>query len=117
MIHLLILAVHLLATIAKLLRPGGVRAVVAESWLLKHQLVISSRARRRAPNLNSFDRLLLGLGSLFVPASRISTPAVILKPRTLCRFREAVNNCTLSVAFLVGRSSAPRPERAADGTH
>ena len=51
MIHLLILAVHLLATIAKLVRPGGVRAVVAESVLLKHQLVISSRGRRRAPNL------------------------------------------------------------------
>src|SRR5260370_33847709 len=70
MIHLLILAVHLLATIAKLLRPGGVRVVVAESLLLKHQLVIGSRARRRAPNLNSFDRVVLGLGSLFVPASR-----------------------------------------------
>src|SRR6266853_1408328 len=58
MIHLLILVVHLLATIAKLLRPGGVRAVVAESLLLKHQLVISSRALRRAPNLNSFDRFV-----------------------------------------------------------
>ena len=65
MIHLLILAVHLLATIAKLVRPGGVRAVVAESLVLKHQLLISSRARRREPNLNSFDRFLLGLGSLF----------------------------------------------------
>src|SRR5262245_66017035 len=70
-IHLLILAIHLLATVAKLLRPGGVRAVVAESVLLKHQLVISSRARRRAPNLNSFDRFVLGLGSLFVPAGRV----------------------------------------------
>ena len=69
MIHLLILAVHLLVTIAKLVRPGGVRAVMAESLLLKQQLLISSRARRRAPNLNSFDRLLLGLGSLFVPPS------------------------------------------------
>jgi hypothetical protein len=48
MVHLLILAVHLLDAIAKLVRPGGVRAVVAESLLLKHQLVISSRARRRA---------------------------------------------------------------------
>jgi putative transposase len=67
MIHLLILAVHVLATIVKLVRPGGVRAVVAESALLKHQLVISSRTRRRAPNLNSFDRFVLALGSLFVP--------------------------------------------------
>jgi hypothetical protein len=33
--HLLILAVHLLATIAKLLRPGGVRAVVAEIHVAK----------------------------------------------------------------------------------
>jgi hypothetical protein len=80
MIHLLILAVHLLATIAKLVRPGGVRVVVAESLLIKHQLLISSRARRRAPNLNSFDRFVLGLGSLFVPASRIPKLAVILKP-------------------------------------
>jgi hypothetical protein len=83
MIHLLILAVHLLATIAKLVRPGGVRAVVAESLLLKQQLLISSRAGRRAPNLNSLDRLLLGLGSLLVPTSRIPKLAVILKPRTL----------------------------------
>jgi hypothetical protein len=35
MMHLLILAVHLLTTIAKLVRPGGVRAVVAEFLLLK----------------------------------------------------------------------------------
>ncbi len=34
MIHLLILAVHLLATIAKLVRPGGARAVVAEPLVL-----------------------------------------------------------------------------------
>jgi len=74
MIRLLILGVHLLATIAKLVRPGGVRAVVAESLVLKHQLLISSRARRRAPNLDSFDRLLLGLGSLFVSPSRIPNP-------------------------------------------
>jgi hypothetical protein len=78
MIHLLILVVHLLATIAKILRPGGVRAVVAESLLLKHQLAISSRRRQRAPNLNSFDRFVFGLGSLFVPAGRLPKLAVIL---------------------------------------
>src|SRR3989442_11748535 len=90
MIHPLILAVHLLATIAKLVRPGGVRAVVAESLVLKHQLLINSRARRRAPNLNSFDRFVLGLGSLFISASRIPKLAVILKPRPLLRFHEAL---------------------------
>src|SRR5438046_2667585 len=117
MIHLLILAVHLLATIAKLVRPGGVRAVVAESLVLKHQLLISSRARRRAPNLNSFDRFLLGLGSLFVPASRIPKLAVILKPRILFGFHEALKKRKYRWLFSSGGHLRPGPKRAIEGTH
>jgi len=41
----LILATHLLVTLAKLLRPGGARAVAAESLLLKHQRLISNCSR------------------------------------------------------------------------
>ena len=46
---LLLLAMHLFVTLAKLLRPGGVRAVAAESLLLKQQLLVSNRSRQRAP--------------------------------------------------------------------
>src|SRR4030088_1902246 len=109
MIHLLILAVHLLATIAKLVRPGGVRVVVAESLLINKQLLISSRARRRAPNLNSIDRFVLGLGSLFVPASRIPKLAVILKPRTLLRFHEALKKRKYRWLFSSGGHRRPGP--------
>jgi putative transposase len=56
--ELALLAIHLLVTLAKLLRPGGIRAVVAESLLLKHQILIGNRARRRAPNLTTVDRVL-----------------------------------------------------------
>src|ERR1700719_1075980 len=110
MIHLLILAVHLLATITKLVRPGGVRAVVAKSLLLKHQLLISSRARRRAPNLNSSDRLLLGLASLFVPPRRLPKLAVILKPGTLLRFHEALKKCKYRWLFSSGGHRRPGPK-------
>jgi len=110
MIHLLILAVHLLATIAMLMRPGGIRAVVAESALLKHQLVISSRARRRAPNLNSLDRFVFGLGSLFVPASRLPKLAVILKPRTLLSFHEALKKCKYRWLFSSVGHRRPGPK-------
>ena len=110
MMHLLILAVHLLATIAKLVRPGGIGAVVAESLLLKHQLLISSRARRRAPNLNSVDRLLLGLGSLFVSPSRIPKLAVILKPRSLFRFHAALKKCKYRWLFSSGGHRRPGPK-------
>ena len=64
--ELLILVIHLLVTAATLLHPGGVRAVVAESLLLKHQLLISNRSRHRAPNLTSLDRFVLGFTTLFV---------------------------------------------------
>ena len=87
---LLILAVHLLVTVAKLLGPGGARAIAAESLLLKHQLQISNRCRRRAPNLTSLDRFVLGLTSLFVSPRRISQLAAILKPATLFKFHRAL---------------------------
>ena len=57
---LLVLLAHLLTTLAKLLGPGGVRAIVADSLLMKQQLLIVTQSRRRAPNLTAIDRILLG---------------------------------------------------------
>jgi len=34
-----LLLVHLLVTLARLTRPGGIRSVLAESVLIKHQLL------------------------------------------------------------------------------
>jgi hypothetical protein len=42
--NLEVLCIHLFATLARLLGPGGVRSLVAESLLLKHQLLIVNRA-------------------------------------------------------------------------
>jgi hypothetical protein len=61
---LLILLVHLLTTIAKLLGPGGAKAVVTDSLLMKQQLLVINRTRRRAPNLSAFDRFLFGFGTI-----------------------------------------------------
>jgi hypothetical protein len=48
---LLLMLAHLLATLAKLLGPGGAKAIVADSLLMKQQLLIVSRSRRRALTL------------------------------------------------------------------
>ena len=87
---LLILAIHLVVTFAKLLRPGGARAVAAESLVLKHQLLIFNRSRQRAPNLTSLDRFVLGITTLFVNPRRISKLGVIIKSATLLRFHKAL---------------------------
>ena len=47
----LILLIHLVVSLAKLMGPGGARGLVAESLLLKHQLIITHRQRKRSPNL------------------------------------------------------------------
>ena len=49
----LCLLFNLLTTLAKLLPPGGGRAVIAENLPLKQQLIIHSRLRQRAPNLSN----------------------------------------------------------------
>ena len=87
---LLLLAVQLVVTLAKLTRTGGVHSVIAESLLLKHQLIISHRSRRRAPPLTTIDRFVLGMTAQFVSPQRITKLAALLKPATLLRFHRAL---------------------------
>jgi hypothetical protein len=62
---LLALLVHLLTTVAKLPGPGGARAIVADSLLMKQQLLIINRSRQRAPNLSALDRSCWASGDCF----------------------------------------------------
>ncbi len=84
---LLALFLHFLTTLARLLGPGGTRAVIAETLLIKHQLVVLNRSLRRGPNLTATDRIVMGLCTLFMNPSRIRKVAAALKPAT-CRFSE-----------------------------
>jgi putative transposase len=81
--------VHLLARLAVLLGTGGIRAVLAENLLLKQQLLVLQRSRRRAPNLGNTDRWLFGFCAQFVSLRRLIRTAIILKPATLLRFHRA----------------------------
>jgi hypothetical protein len=58
--HFLMLFVHLIVTLARVSKPGGIRSVVAESMLVRHQLLVLNRGRRRAPNLRATDRIIAG---------------------------------------------------------
>ena len=80
---LVILFVHVIATLARLLGPGGIRSVIAESVLLKQQLLILNRSRQRSPNLRSSDRLVAGLYALLIRPARLIRSAIGLKPSTL----------------------------------
>jgi hypothetical protein len=63
---LAVLILHLVATVARLAGTGGVCAVVAESLLLKQQLLILNRSRTRAPRLRVHDRIVAGACALLI---------------------------------------------------
>ena len=101
---------HLLTTIAKLIQPGGIRSVVAENLLLKQQLIIHSRARRRATNLSTQDRSLLGFLSLFLNPRRLVRSAIIIKPSTPLSFHNALKRRKYRLLYTPRGGRKPGPK-------
>lgn len=108
--EIIYLLFHLLTTLAKLLQPGGGRAVIAENLLLKQQLIIHSRARERAPNLSTQDRALLGFWSLFLKPKRIVRAAIIIKPSTLLSFHNALKKRKYRLLYSPRGGQKPGPK-------
>src|SRR5499433_541015 len=79
---------YAIVTIIRLGKPGGLRCVVAESVLMRHQLLILNRGRKRAPNLRSSDRIVAGLCTLLMRPVRVLRSAIVLKPATLLNFHK-----------------------------
>jgi putative transposase len=108
--HLFMLFVHVLATIARLLGPGGIRSVVAESVLIKHQLLILNRSHQRAPNLRAFDRFVAGFCALLMRPTRLIRSAIVLRPSTLLNLHRALKNRKYCILFSSKRRSKPGPK-------
>jgi putative transposase len=108
--NLLVLFVHFIATLARLLGPGGVRSLVAESLLLKHQLVIVNRSRHRSPNLSASDRILAGLLALLVRPTRLLRSAIVLKPSTLLALHKAMSKQKYRMLFSPDRRRQRGPK-------
>jgi putative transposase len=101
---------RLLAGLITVLGNGGVRAVLAENLVLKQQLLVMRRSRRRAPNLRTSDRVLFGFCAQFLSPRRLLRTAIILKPATLLRFHRGLKDfkyrfCYLSLANCYSRSN------------
>ena len=105
-----ILLIHLLTSVAKLLGPGGAKAIIAENLLLKQQLLVVTRSRRRAPNLSKADRFLMGFWSLFLRPGRIPKVAATIRPSTLLRFHECLVRRKYRRLFSSKKRKKPGPK-------
>src|SRR5215475_5050326 len=104
------LFLHAIVVIIRLGRPGGLRSVVAESVLMRHQVLILNRGRKRAPNLRSSDRIIAGLCTLFMRPARILRSAVVLKTSTLLNFHKMLIQQKYRLLFSPKRVRRPGPK-------
>jgi putative transposase len=112
---LALIVIHILVTAAKLLSPGGLRAVMIENALLRQQLIVLRRSRRRAPNLTTLDRFLFGFGLFFLRPGRASKVAVALRPSTFLKFHQALVRRKYHRLFSSRhRASKPGPKGPSD---
>src|SRR5947207_9294509 len=80
-------------------RPGGLRSVVAESVLMRHQVLILNRGRKRSPNLRASDRIIAGLCTLMMRRARVLRSAIVLKPSTLLHFHKMLTKQKYRLLF------------------
>src|SRR5215471_13170326 len=99
-----------LHSIVRLARPGGLRAVIAESVWMRHQVLILSRGRKRAPNLRSSDRIIGGLCTLMMRPARVLRSAIVLKTSTLLHFHKMLIQQKYRLLFSAKRVRRPGPK-------
>jgi hypothetical protein len=88
--NLIKLATHILLTLLRLCKPGGVKALMAENIALRQQLITLSQKRNRASQLTTQDRWLFGLVAGLITYARLHKIAIVLKPATLLRFHKVL---------------------------
>ena len=66
MLEIIELLIHLVVTFIKLLKPGGLKVVMAETIAMKQQLIVMNRSKKRAPSLATRDRFIFGLLTMLI---------------------------------------------------
>jgi transposase InsO family protein len=84
--------------------------VVAESVLVKHQLLILNRSRKRSPNLRFTDRMVAGVCALLIRPRRLIRSAIVLKPATLLRLHRALTARRYRRLFSTTVATKPGPK-------
>ena len=84
--------VHLLITLFTILKPGDIKAIASENIMLRQQLILVQRKRKRAPSLTTSNRFVFGLLAFLIAPNRLRKIAIIVKPPTLLKLYKALVN-------------------------
>ena len=102
---LLQLLAQFLRCLALLRKKDGLKAVVAQNLLLKQQLIVFNRGRKRAPSFSPLYRIWLPFFLMFLSTRRLRQTAV-----AFLRFKEFLVRQNYRFLFSSGRQSKPGPK-------
>ena len=86
------------------------KTLIAENLMLKQQLLLLTRSRKRAPTLSALDRFLLGPWPLVLDPPRIRRAAILVKPSTLLRCHQALIKWKYRLLFSSRKRGKPGPK-------
>jgi hypothetical protein len=88
---------YVISILLKYIQPGGMKAFAAENAILRKQLGIVQRNKKRSPKLSTSDRIILGFLAAFISPKRLAKSAIIVKPKTLLK----LHKCLVKTHFLL----------------
>lgn len=100
----------ILVTIVRLCRPGGLKSILAEIVLLRHQNVIAMRGKKRAPNLSTIDRIVIAVCAGLVSPVRLAKSCIVVKPSTLTNIHKWFVNRKYRKLYTPKNKAKPGPK-------
>jgi len=101
---------ELVCLLLRLPKAGGAFGLVAEVLLLRQQLLVLTRGKKKCPALKSTDRLIMGLCTLVMTPKRIGKSAIAIAASTLLDFHRALVTRKYSRLFSKRSASKPGPK-------
>ena len=86
---------------------GGVLGLGAEILLLRQQVLVLTRGKKKCPALSTSDRILMGLCTLLMTPKRIGKASIAIAEATLLDFHRALVTRKYSRLFTCKSSARP----------
>jgi transposase InsO family protein len=86
------------------------KSIAAENLILRQQLIVMSRSRKRSPKLTASDRTIFATLSQIISRRRLSKLAIVVRPATILRFHKALVERKYRILFSAGSSRKPGPK-------
>ncbi len=93
-----------------LLRPGGTKSIAAENLILRQQLIVISRSRKRSPKLTRSDRTVFAVLAQIIPRRRLTKLAIVVQPAAILKFHKALVKKKYRALYSAKSGGKPGPK-------